>query len=179
MEDNLKIYNMIKKVPDEAQKKITGGRLSGMTDIKPMWRIEKLTEIFGPCGLGWYTTTRNREIIDGANGEKIAVVDINLFVNYKKPFELNEDLWSEAIEGTGGSSFIAKEKNGLCANLIIDGQIIHESLRIMHKDEEWLKHELKVKGFKIDEVILATLDLSENFKVYGKNVNSQSYDILN
>ena len=64
MEDNLKIYNMIKKVPDEAQKKITGGRLSGMTDIKPMWRIEKLTEIFGPCGLGWYTTTRNREIIE-------------------------------------------------------------------------------------------------------------------
>ena len=64
MEDNLKIYNMIKKVPDEAQKKITGGRLSGMTDIKPMWRIEKLTEVFGPCGLGWSTTTRNREIID-------------------------------------------------------------------------------------------------------------------
>ena len=113
MEDNLKIYNMIKKVPDEAQKKITGGRLSGMTDIKPMWRIEKLTEVFGVCGLGWYTTTRNKEIIDGANGEKIAVVDINLFVNYKKPFGLDEDLWSEPIEGTGGSSFIANERNGL------------------------------------------------------------------
>ena len=113
MEDNLKIYNIIKKVPDEAQKKITGGRLSGMTDIKPMWRIEKLTEVFGPCGLGWYTTTRNKEIIDGANSEKIAVVDINLFVNYKKPFGLGEDLWSEPIEGTGGSSFIANERNGL------------------------------------------------------------------
>lgn len=113
MEENLKIYNMIKKVPDEAQKKITGGRLSGMTDIKPMWRIEKLTEVFGPCGLGWYTTTRNKEIIDGANGEKIAVVDINLFVNYKKPFGLGEDLWGEPIEGTGGSSFIANERNGL------------------------------------------------------------------
>lgn len=113
MDDNLKIYNMIKAVPDEAQKRITGGRLSGMTDIKPMWRIEKLTEVFGVCGLGWYTTTRNKEIIDGANGEKIAVVDINLFVNYKKPFGLDEDLWSEPIEGTGGSSFIANEKNGL------------------------------------------------------------------
>lgn len=113
MEDNLKIYNMIKAVPDEAQKRITGGRLSGMTDIKPMWRIEKLTEVFGVCGLGWYTTTRNKEIIDGANGEKIAVVDINLFVNYKKPFGLDEDLWSEPIEGTGGSSFIANERNGL------------------------------------------------------------------
>lgn len=106
------IYNLIKSVPKEAQKKITGGRLSGMTDIKPMWRIQTLTEIFGPVGLGWYTQTTNKEIIDGANGEKIAIVDILLFVNWKKPNELEEDLWSKGIEGTGGSSFIAKERNG-------------------------------------------------------------------
>ena len=49
----------------------------------------------------------------------------------------------------------------------------------MHKDELWLMHELKVKGYQIEDVILATLDLSENFKVYGKNVNSKTYDILN
>lgn len=111
--ENLKIYNMLKEVPKEAQKKITGGRLVGMTDIKPMWRIEKLTETFGPVGLGWYTETTKKEIIDGANGEKIATVDILLYVNYKAPFELEEDLWSKPIEGSGGSSFIAKEKNGL------------------------------------------------------------------
>ena len=74
---------------------------------------------------------------------------------------------------------IKKEKSGLCANLIVDGQIIHESLKIMHKDEKWLMHEIKVKGYALDDIILATLDLSENFKVYGKNVNSKSYDILN
>lgn len=111
--DNLEIYNKLKSVPQEAQKKITGGRLSGMTDIKPMWRIEKLTEIFGPVGLGWYTHTLNKEIIEGANGERIAVVDIELYVNYKKPLNLDTDTWSLAIEGSGGSSFIAKEKNGL------------------------------------------------------------------
>lgn len=111
--ETLGIYNKIKEVPKEAQKKITGGRLVGMTDIKPMWRIEKLTEVFGPIGLGWYAPITKREIIDGANGEKIAVVDINLFVNYKIPYDLEDDLWSEPIIGTGGSSFIAKEKNGL------------------------------------------------------------------
>ena len=111
--ETLGIYNKIKEVPKEAQKPITGGRLSGMTDIKPMWRIEKLTEVFGPVGLGWYAPITKREIIDGANGEKIAVVDINLFVNYKIPYDLEDDLWSEPIIGTGGSSFIAKEKNGL------------------------------------------------------------------
>lgn len=113
MENNLLIYNSLKEVPEEAKKPITGGRLKGMTDIKPMWRIQKLTEVFGPVGLGWFAPITNKEIIEGANGEKIAIVDINLFVNYKKPLSLEEDTWSEAITGTGGSSFIANEKSGL------------------------------------------------------------------
>ncbi len=106
MEENLKVYNQLREVPDEAQKKITGGRLNGMTDIKPMWRIEKLTEMFGMCGFGWKAPIKNKEIIEGANGEKIAIVDIDLYV------KVNGE-WSEPIEGTGGSSFIANERNGL------------------------------------------------------------------
>ena len=104
-EENLKIFNELRSVPDKAQKRIKGGRLNGMTDIKPMWRIEKLTETFGMCGIGWKAPIKNKEIIEGANGEKIAVVDIDLYV------KVNGE-WSEAIEGTGGSSFIANEKNG-------------------------------------------------------------------
>lgn len=104
--ENLEVYNKIKSVPNKAKKTITGGRLSGMTDIKPMWRIEKLTEIFGMCGIGWKAPITNKEIIEGANGEKIAIVDIELFVKVG-------DKWSEGITGTGGSSFIAKEKQGL------------------------------------------------------------------
>ena len=105
-EDNLSIYNKLKTVPDEAKKEIKGGRLSGMTDIKPMWRIEKLTEIFGMCGFGWKAPIKNKEIIEGANGEKIAIVDIDLFV------KVNGE-WSEAIEGTGGSMLVTKETKGL------------------------------------------------------------------
>ena len=104
--ENKEIYEKVRSVPKEAQKKITGGRLNGMTDIKPMWRIEKLTEVFGPCGFGWKAPIKNKEIIEGANGEKIAIVDIDLYVKI-------EDKWSEPIEGTGGSSFIANERNGL------------------------------------------------------------------
>ena len=104
--DNMEIYNKIKEVPTEAQKKITGGRLNGMTDIKPMWRIERLTELFGPCGFGWKAPITKKEIIEGANGEKVAIVDIELFV------KLNGE-WSEGIQGTGGSSFVANESKGL------------------------------------------------------------------
>lgn len=104
--DKMEIYNQVREVPKEAQKPIGAGRLKGMTDIKPQWRIEKLTEIFGPCGFGWKTVIKNKEIIEGANEEKIAIVDIDLFV------KINDE-WSEAIEGTGGSSFVAKESKGL------------------------------------------------------------------
>ena len=104
--ENLEIYKQLETVPKEAKKKISGGRLNGMTDIKPMWRIEKLTEVFGPCGFGWYTEILNKEIIDGANNEKIAVVEINLFIK-------QDNEWSKGIYGTGGSSFIANERNGL------------------------------------------------------------------
>lgn len=106
MEENMKIFNLVKRVPKEAKKTITGGRLKGMTDIKPMWRIEKLTEMFGPCGIGWKTKILNKEIIDVSNGEKIVTIDIHLFIKQNGE-------WSEPIEGIGGNKLIAKESNGL------------------------------------------------------------------
>jgi hypothetical protein len=106
VKDNLAIYNKVRKVPQEAQKPIKGGRLKGMTDINPMWRIKTLTEVFGPVGQGWYYEIIEKRIEEGANGEKVAFVDIELYVKY-------EDEWSKPIVGTGGSSFIAKEKSGL------------------------------------------------------------------
>ena len=51
--EHMELYNSWRQVPKEAQKAITGGRLNGMTDINPMWRIQCLTERFGPCGMGW------------------------------------------------------------------------------------------------------------------------------
>ena len=53
--DNLKIYNSVREVPEEAKKLIQAGNIKGFTDINPMWRIKTLTEQFGPCGFGWYS----------------------------------------------------------------------------------------------------------------------------
>ena len=103
--NNLEIYNKVRVVPKEAQKTISGGRLKGMTDINPMWRIKALTEQFGPCGIGWKYVIKSKQLEEGANGEIAAFVDIDLY--YK-----HNDMWSEAIPGTGGAMFVAKEKNG-------------------------------------------------------------------
>ena len=100
------IFKKVSKTPNEARKTITGGRLEGFTDINPMWRIEKLTETFGPCGIGWWYVIKEEKIIEGSDGPKKAFVNIDLF--YKVG-----DTVSNPIPGVGGSSFVAKERSGL------------------------------------------------------------------
>lgn len=102
---NTELYNAVREVPENAKKTIGGGRLKGMTDINPMWRIQKLTETFGVCGFGWKYEITSERIVDGANGEKAAFVDINLYIKM-------DGEWSAAIPGTGGSAFIANERGG-------------------------------------------------------------------
>lgn len=103
--DNLTIYNEVRSVPDSAKRRIEAGRLKGKTDINPMWRIKALTEKFGPCGYGWKYVITDKRLEQGANGEVAAFLDIDLFVKA-------DGVWSDAIPGTGGSAFVAKEKNG-------------------------------------------------------------------
>ena len=103
---NMDIYNRYRAVPDNATKPISAGRLKGMTDINPMWRIQSLTEMFGPCGIGWYATIDRAWIDEGANGEMVANVEALLYI------KVNGE-WSEPIAGFGGSMFVSNERNGL------------------------------------------------------------------
>lgn len=58
-EHNLRFYNKGCEVPADALKSIQAGRLKGMSDVNPMWRMKRMTEIFGPVGFGWkYTIDR-------------------------------------------------------------------------------------------------------------------------
>ena len=109
MSDNLELYNKVRTVPPKAQKAITGGRLKGMTDINPMWRIKTLTEQFGPCGIGWKYEICKQWTEPAANNEVCAFSIINLYVKVGEK-------WSEPIPGTGGSALIAKETAGLHTN---------------------------------------------------------------
>lgn len=103
---NLCLYERIRQVPQEAVKTIAAGRLKGMTDINPMWRIKRLTEEFGVCGFGWRYEIIRMWNENGGNGVISSFVHINLFVKMGGE-------WSEAIQGIGGSPFVTNEKNGL------------------------------------------------------------------
>lgn len=103
--EKMDIYNRVRSVPDEAKKAISAGRLKGMTDINPMWRIKKLTEEFGPCGIGWWTKVTDRWT-ETIGDETCAFVDLELYVKVG-----NE--WSKPITGSGGSKLSTKERSGV------------------------------------------------------------------
>lgn len=106
--ENLALYNRLRTVPNEAKKEIKAGRLKGFTDINPMWRLKALTDAFGACGVGWWYEITDKQMHASPGTSEIAVfVDILLF--YVDPATGKA---SHGIPGTGGSSFVAKERNG-------------------------------------------------------------------
>lgn len=107
--ENMFIYNQVRAVPEEAKKKIQAGRLKGMTDINPMWRIKRLTELFGPCGIGWKYQILSSRLETSPTKEVAAFVEIALYIKA-------EGGWSEPIPGLGGSAFAAQEKSGMHTN---------------------------------------------------------------
>lgn len=104
--ENLELYEKVRAVPEIARKEIKGGRLKGMTDINPMWRIKTLTEQFGVCGIGWKPEIVRTWLDVGVGNEVVANVEIKLYVKV-------DGVWSDGIPGVGGSRFVAKETGGL------------------------------------------------------------------
>lgn len=101
---NLRFYSQGCEVPPDALKEIKGGRLRGMSDVNPMWRMKRMTEIFGPVGFGWkYTIDR---FWTETYGEEVkCFCQVSLFIRDPETKE-----WSDAIPGTGGSAIVKKEK---------------------------------------------------------------------
>jgi hypothetical protein len=102
----MRFYDQFRRPPESALKKIEAGRLKGKSDINPQWRIQAMTEVFGPCGIGWYPEITRQWMEPVANGEILAFCNINLFIH-------DGENWSKPIPGTGGSTLVASEKAGL------------------------------------------------------------------
>lgn len=101
---NLEYYNRLKIVPPEALRIIQSGRLRGKSDINPMWRIKTMTENFGICGIGWkYVITKQWTETFGSEVKAYCNIDLFIKVNGE---------WSDAIQGTGGSSEVTMESKG-------------------------------------------------------------------
>ena len=105
--ENMRFYGKVQDTPKEAQKSFNNGRFSG-TDINPMWRIKKLTEVFGPCGFGWWTQNVKYNFVNSEQTNEVAVFcELELVV-----VDPETDLASHPIYGVGGNTFVAQRKSG-------------------------------------------------------------------
>lgn len=109
-EHNLRFYSKGCEVPEDALKKIKSGRLTGKSDVNPMWRMKRMTEIFGPVGFGWRYEI-DRQWTETYGEETKCFCNVFLFVRDPETKE-----WSAPIPGNGGSSIVAKERSGPYVN---------------------------------------------------------------
>lgn len=69
MSNNMKLWESVCMTDPKAVKPITGKQYSGNSP-KPYWIVQRLTEEFGPCGLGWGFTIVSERM------EKLSTTDI-------------------------------------------------------------------------------------------------------
>lgn len=104
------------------------------------------------------------------------------------------DIAYAIMETTGNISFLPKTANrpvtmkdmnlkdkvaGLTANVIIDGNIMEENLRLMKKEKKWLLKEIKKQGYdNPEDIFLATLDNNYNLSIYKIEDNIECKNVL-
>jgi hypothetical protein len=106
---NLAIWDQIAQPPESALRTITDGRLKGKFDINPQWRYKAMTEVFGPCGIGWKFEVTQTDTFAGSDDQVFAFAAVNLYIKHNGE-------WSEPIPGSGGDFLVKKEKRGPYCN---------------------------------------------------------------
>lgn len=122
LEENMSLYNQVRCVPKDAISPITGGPMKGKSNINPQWRLETLTRLFGPIGVGFRIEQVSRWTESTADGEVAVFCEVNLYVK-------NGDEWSAPIFGQGGSMLVRRSTD-----------FVHgEPVTTLHLDDEGYK----------------------------------------
>jgi hypothetical protein len=103
MDSNLDLWRLVEKTPVAQTKPITGKNYRG-TSPKPYWLIQKATETFGPCGIGWGFEVVNERVEDGAPGDKVHIAHVRVW--YKWNGEVGH------VEHVGQTMFCGTNKKG-------------------------------------------------------------------
>ena len=126
---------------------------------------------------------------------KKSMIDVNDILSQAREmgyFDISEVEFA-ILEANGKISFLPKgeykninikdmnlkiEKQGLCANVIMDGNIMNDNLNNIGKDEEWLLHELDVKGKNVSDILLATVDINDKLVIFDRRKDIDSKKVL-
>jgi len=103
---NLRLYNRVRQPPGTALRQISGGHLNGKTDINPQWRIEALTAVFGPVGIGWGYRILKLWNVKPSDKSGVVLAFARIALWYRDPVTHQR---SEDIEGIGGNEMVSVE----------------------------------------------------------------------
>jgi len=108
MTENMKVWNAVSTTDPKQTKEFTrAGGFRG-TAIKPIYSIQKMTEVFGQCGEGWGYTKPEYQIVDGTEGQKLVYCTVGLWTANMKDLSSDDYIW-----GVGGDFIIVKQSSGL------------------------------------------------------------------
>ena len=118
MNDNLKVWNAVKQVPNNFLKPITSGALKGKSDINPQWRLMAMTQAFGVVGHGWtyrVVKTWSEQSTALSKDKQSQDPTIMVFVEVAVKTKLNGE-WGEEFSGIGGSQIVQQFNSYAQAN---------------------------------------------------------------
>lgn len=124
---------------------------------------------------------------------KIDVTEFLMQCRVNGYFDVSK-LETAILEGNGKISFLPKvsdrpvtpsdmqlspQQDYLVANVILDGKVMRKNLEHTGNDEKWLQNQIKGQGAKkIEDVLLATCDASNQVTVFLKENKKEAKDVL-
>lgn len=90
------------------------GGFSG-TAIKPMWSFKRMTEQFGPCGLGWGVNEPSFQVVNGCDGEVLVYCTVSIWYSEEANSEDGGKYrrLNQPVFGVGGDKVVVKQSSGL------------------------------------------------------------------
>lgn len=106
MSENLTIWNTLGRTsPDQTKGFSRAGGFRG-TAVKPVYTEQKMTELFGPCGIGWGFSEPTFQLVPGSDGQTAVYCWLSLWY-------VHDGARSQPVPGVGGDMVIVKQSSGL------------------------------------------------------------------
>jgi hypothetical protein len=104
--ENLALWDRLGKTdPSQTKGFNRAGGFKG-TAIKPIYTEQKMTETFGPCGIGWGINEPTFQTAPGSDGQLAVYCTVSIWVK-------QGDAVSAPIYGVGGDMVVVKQSAGL------------------------------------------------------------------
>ncbi len=134
---------------------------------------------------------RGKIIEENLKKAKLDINDLLREARIMNYFDISEIEYA-LMEANGKISFLLKKEfdkptlrdlklksnyRGLTADIIIDGKILYENLKNINKNEQWLRQELKTRGYEtIDNILLLTY--GSKIAIFEKKINAKNSEVL-